>query len=187
MNCVLKLPIPTKAKSCWNSAVNSPCRYALPCVMRGCWRTMKRRSVRLCMYSLLHQAVAIPVTHTATIIRRSIWAFRAWNFRQMRRVVPRSNWKRHFMCLFPRMSGMNAWRTGCGRWIWALAQAAGPTNWWSATCGFIPSTTARWRKVWWIPGRWRGCGKTVSNSVRHAAISPGWYAIWLKNRRKLRH
>ena len=52
-------------------------RYALPCVMRGCWRTMKRRSVRLCMYSLLHQAVAILVTHTAAIIRRSIWAFRA--------------------------------------------------------------------------------------------------------------
>ena len=49
--------------------------------------------------------------------------------RQMRRVVLRSNWKRHFMCLFLRMSGMNAWRTGCGRWIWALAQAAGPTNW----------------------------------------------------------
>ena len=58
-------------------AVNSPCRYALPCAMPGCWRTMKRRSVRLCMYSLLHQAAAIPVTHTATIIRRSIWAFRA--------------------------------------------------------------------------------------------------------------
>ena len=53
------------------------CRYALPCAMPGCWRTMKRRSVRLCMYSLLHQAAAIPVTHTATIIRRSIWAFRA--------------------------------------------------------------------------------------------------------------
>lgn len=43
----------------------------------GCWRTMKRRSVRLCMYSLLHRAVAILVTHTAAIIRRSIWAFRA--------------------------------------------------------------------------------------------------------------
>lgn len=28
------------------------------------------------------------------------------------------------MCLFPRMSGMNARRTGCGRWIWALARAA---------------------------------------------------------------
>ncbi len=26
------------------------------------------------------------------------------------------------MCLFLRMSGMNARRTGCGRWIWALAQ-----------------------------------------------------------------
>ncbi|MFQ7388712.1 MAG: hypothetical protein ACLRP3_08855 [Escherichia sp.] len=74
VNCVLKLPIPATKLLKFCRKFTVPLRAALRDA--GCWRTETPKR-RLCMYSLLHQAVAILVTHTAAIIRRSIWAFRA--------------------------------------------------------------------------------------------------------------
>ncbi len=77
------------------------------------------------------------------------------------------------MCLFLRMSGMNAWRTGCGRGFrrlpWRLDLPTGEAQHvvYSVDNGPMAQSLMD-------TGQVTGCGKTVSNSVRRAAISPGW-------------
>ncbi|XPE60394.1 hypothetical protein ACNKHT_18040 [Shigella flexneri] len=75
VNCVLKLPIPRKQR------VTEICRkFTVPlrAALRdaGCWRTIKRRSVRLCMYlyctRLLLYRLLIYNNNSPFI-----WAFRA--------------------------------------------------------------------------------------------------------------
>ncbi len=146
------------------------------------YETPKRPVVH---YSLLHQAAAIPVTHTATIIRvlyghsapeisgRCAESFHVKLEEAFHVFIPADEWDERL-------------RTGCGRWIWALAQAAGPTNCEAQHVGLFRRQRPDGAKsddtgqVTWL--REDGFKFRPTRS-----ISPGWYAIWLKNRRKLRH
>ena len=82
---------------------------------------------------------------------------------------------------------MNALRTGCGRWIGTLASRGWTyqlvkRNMWvySVDNGPMAQSLMDTGQVTWL----REDGFKFRPTQQYL---PGWYAIWLKNRRKLRH